>query len=452
VSLGVRLPLVAIGAYLPQTGFTRVLLSVLSRLAATCDYDIHYVGLGYKGPPFEPFEQRDTGGGRVVIYPCNLQGGDVFGAWQGAALAHAVGARAVLLLNDLWILKNYIAPFAPLRQQVKVLAYAPLDGRLPDPSWIAPLVSVDRFIVYTRFAQQEVRAACATLAARGTTPTFADVDVIPHGVDTTVFHPFDRRAAREALFPDRPDLWEAFLILNANRPVPRKRIDLTIEGFAAFARHAPAHVKLYLHHAILNIAERDQILAWARQSHVVDRLILPPVSEDTTPTSDAHLNLIYNACDIGLNTAMGEGWGLVSLEHAATGAPQVVPRHSACAEIWEGGAALLEVEARYVPSFSPLEMATVAPPEVGRALERLYTDEAYRRMMSKAAYQTATRASYTWDAIARQWASVIQETIETTARETAPGEAAPGETAARETGDQHTATPERQSAPHRARG
>lgn len=402
-----RVPLVVIGAYLPQTGFTRVLLSVLSRLAATADYDIHYVGLGYKGPLFEPV-------GRMMIYPCNLQGGDVFGAFQGAALAHTLGARAVLLLNDLWILKNYITPFAPLRDRVKLLAYAPLDGRLPDPSWIAPLVSVDRFIVYTDFARQEVRAACAMLATRGVLPAFADVDVIPHGVDTTIFHQLDRRAARQQLFPDRPELWDAFLILNANRPVPRKRIDLTIEGFAAFARQAPAQVKLYLHHAILNTAERDQILAWARQCDVVDRLILPPVSDETTPTSDAQLNLIYNACDVGVNTAMGEGWGLVSLEHAATGAAQVVPRHSACAEIWEGGAVFVDVDERYVPSFSPLEMATVAPAEVGRALERLYADEAYRRMLSQAAYQTAMRSCYTWDAVAGQWASVLHETIRAT--------------------------------------
>ena len=395
-----RVPLVVVGAYLPQTGFTRVLLSVLSRLAATREYDIHYVGLSYKGPPI----QHE----RMLIYPCNLQGGDVFGAWQGAALAQSVGARAVLLLNDLWILKNYIPAFASLRDRLKLMAYAPLDGRLPDPSWIAPLISVDRFVVYTKFGQREVEAACATLS-----PTFKKVDIIPHGVDTTVFHPVERRSAREQLFPDRPELWDAFLVLNANRPVPRKRIDLTIEGFASFARQAPSHVKLYLHHAILTTVERDQILAWARQHDVIDRLLL---SEDPTPTSDERLNLIYNACEVGLNTAMGEGWGLVSLEHAATGAAQVVPRHSACEEIWEAGGVLVDVDARYVPSFSPLEMATVAPAAVGRALERLFADEPYRRMMSTAAYDTATRSSYTWDAIASQWAQVIRETIDAAPR------------------------------------
>jgi hypothetical protein len=49
---------------------------------------------------------------------------------------------------------------------------------------------------------------------------------------------------------------------------------------------------------------------------------------DTTPPStyynDDTINQLYNACDIGINTANGEGFGLCQLEHLATGAPQVV--------------------------------------------------------------------------------------------------------------------------------
>ena len=62
------------------------------------------------------------------------------------------------------------------------------------------------------------------------------VNVIPHGVDTQVFFPLNRQHARQALFPDRPELQDAFIVLNANRNVLRKRVDLTIEGFASFAQ------------------------------------------------------------------------------------------------------------------------------------------------------------------------------------------------------------------------
>src|ERR1700753_1257732 len=79
----------------------------------------------------------------------------------------------------------------------------------------------------------------------------SDIAIIGHGVDTQAFHPLPggRRAARERLFPGQSDLHDAFIVLNANRNQPRKRIDLTLEAFATFAQGKPANVKLYLHMA-----------------------------------------------------------------------------------------------------------------------------------------------------------------------------------------------------------
>jgi len=34
---------------------------------------------------------------------------------------------------------------------------------------------------------------------------------------------------------------------------------------------------------------------------------------------DNELNIVYNACDIGINTSVREGWGLVSFEHGGYG-------------------------------------------------------------------------------------------------------------------------------------
>ena len=83
---------------------------------------------------------------------------------------------------------------------------------------------------------------------------------------------------------------------------------------------------------------------------------------------------------------MGEGWGLVSVEHGATGAAQIVPRHSACEEIWEGAALMLDPIHRGVPEeFSPLELATVSAEQVAEALEMLYRDVELRRKLSMAA-------------------------------------------------------------------
>lgn len=397
-----RVPLIAVGAWMPGSGFTRVLTSILSRLTDT--YAIHYIGMGYKGPI-----RRVDG---ITLHPCNLRGGDVFGAFQAEEMIEALDARLVLLLNDLWMLRTYMRVLPPYRDRVKVVAYLPLDGALPDDALVAPLTAIDRFVAYTRFGQAEIGGALARLRAQGVGIRSTEVAVIPHGVDTATFHPLaptierqiaagGRRDVRRRLVPDEPDWHDAFIVLNANRPMERKRIDLTIEGFARFAQGKPPNVKLWLHHAIMNADERAALVALASRCGIADRLRLSPLG--APPLSDGELNALYNACDVGLNTAMGEGWGLVSFEHAATGAAQIVPRHSACAELWDGAAELVETEAIGVPRCSLLAMRTVSPAGVAAALERLYADREYRCRMSLAAWRNATRPAYRWEPIAAQW-------------------------------------------------
>lgn len=399
--------LVAIGAWLPQSGFTRVLASVLSRLASR--YDIHYIGMSYQGPPI----QVDG----FTVHPCNLRGGDVFGAYQGQEFVRERRATAVLLLNDLWMLKNYMNALRPVREEfgTGVVAYCPLDGRLSDPSLMAPFEPVDRFVAYTAFGARELSGAVAQLTAAGARFGFDRIDVIPHGIDVEAFRPLGgRREARRQLFAGRADareLEEAFIVLNANRPVERKRIDLTIDGFARFARGKSGNVRLYLHHAILLPGERERIDGWIDAAGIRDRVITSAEARPGAITSDERLNLIYNACDVGLTTTMGEGWGLVSLEHGATGAAQIVPRHSACEEIWEGSALMLDPIHRGVPAtLSPLELATVSAEQVAEALETLYRDVELRRTLSMAAFDAARRPAYSWDRIADQFDAVLRGT------------------------------------------
>ena len=408
-------PLIAVGAHLPGSGFTRVLWSVLGGLAGR--YDVHYIGIGYKGPRLEQ--------AGVTLHPSNLQGGDAFGAYQCAEMIQSLEAPLVLLLNDIWMLQNYPYPLDPLRDRVRTVAYVPIDGTLPDDSLLEPISTIDRFVAYTEFGREQIGRALASVAARGlpvpgSGATSSTVSVVPHGVDTVTFRPLagtveaqlgpgGRLEARRRLWPDQPDWHNAFIVLNANRPMPRKRIDLTLEGFAAFARDKPPAVKLWLHHAIMKPEEHAAIVAQVERLGIAERVRLSPLG--APPLSDADLNLAYNAADVGLNTAMGEGWGLVSFEHAATGAAQVVPRHSACAALWDGAGELVETHDVGVPDCTLLAMRAVIPQGVAAALERLYADPAYRRQQSLAAYQNATRPEYRWDRIAEQWCAVLDDVL-----------------------------------------
>ena len=408
---GRRVPLVVVGVWRPGSGFTRVLLSVLSRLADA--YEVHLVGIGYKGEP------RELAG--LTLQPCNREGGDLFGAIRTAELVEALAAPLVLVLNDLWILPVYTRALPRRPGRAALVAYIPLDGRLPNDALLASLTDVDRFVAYTEFGRREIAGSLARLVEQGASFATTDVDVVPHGVDVETFFPLagsveaqldgGRRAARRRLFPDEPDWHDAFVVLNANRPSGRKRVDLTLQGFARFARDKPPAVKLWLHHAIMDPDERAAIVAEAARVGIADRLRLTELG--APPLADEGLNLVYNACDAGLNTAMGEGWGLVSFEHAATGAAQVVPRHSACAELWEGAAELLETREVGVPAGAMLAMREVSAVDVAAALERLYADRAYLRARSYAAYRNATRVELSWDAVSDRWRRLLAEVLET---------------------------------------
>src|SRR5262249_41913093 len=134
------------------------------------------------------------------------------------------------------------------------------------------------------------------------------IAVVPHGVDTERFAPLDRQLARaEAcrLLGKRIEPG-AFIVLNVSKNEPRKRLDLTIEGFARFARDKPPDVYLWLHTEPRTPGQN--IYAAAAGAGIETRLLVTTSGSGNAALSDAQLNDIYNACDVGLNTAVGEAW------------------------------------------------------------------------------------------------------------------------------------------------
>ena len=89
---------------------------------------------------------------------------------------------------------------------------------------------------------------------------------------------------------------------------------------------------------------------------------------------DEMLNKIYNAVDVGINTADGEGWGLVSFEHAACARPQIVPNHTACADIWEGAGLLTDIATWVRDKDLGVERGLVSVDHLSEQLTQLYAD------------------------------------------------------------------------------
>ena len=395
------LKIIAIGYNTYGTGLTRVMHAIMRRLAD--HHEIHYLGIGYSGEIV-----HDRG---LTIYPTNPKGGDVFAAFQAIRMIEEIHPSLIVILHDIWMFEYYLRLFKPYRNQLKIISYIPLDGKIINEDDAAALEECDCIVGYTHFVKNEFDQAFSRLVQkRG--GNFPKVEIIPHGVDRDRFHPSAellkaqfaseaRANAKRKLFGDFGDLDRSTIVLNASRPDKRKRIDLTIAGFARFAADKPENVRLCLHHGIRDETVEHQMTTLLHRYGVADRAFLNPLPGGVV--NDEQLNLLYNACDIGINTSMGEGWGLVSLEHAATGAVQMVPDHSACKEIWSGSGELIPVVRNYIPEFTVLQMGEVSVDGVAEALDRLYTDRKRQQELAAAGYALTQMEGYSWDSVARQF-------------------------------------------------
>lgn len=159
---------------------------------------------------------------------------------------------------------------------------------------------------------------------------FPDVRVLEHAVDTTTFSalPDD---ARTALRKNLGIPVNGVVFLNANRNSQRKRLDLTLAGFARVLKTNPnAYLVLATNLNPQGGAYYDVPAIFQREAALqgLDQLMLSHlILIDTSPPNvigDEGINQLYNVADIGINTSDGEGFGLCQLEHMLTGAPQVV--------------------------------------------------------------------------------------------------------------------------------
>ena len=391
--------LLVIGFYAPGTGLSRVMEEVLT--AVRHDHEIDWLGIGYTGSLLEDKGYR--------IHPTNPEGGDIFAAFQAKSALEKNAYQALLILADIWQFQHYANVLQSVKDATRFIAYIPLDGNITDPMLSKPLLGFDDIIVYTSWAQDQLQHAFKQLNERS-----AKVNVIAHGVETATFFPlqnlvesnFDpvlRARIKSELFPDLNHPESSFIVLNPSRPGARKHVELTIEAFAIFSQDKPDNVKLCLHHAIRDEQSDASVKDAITRYGMEERIIWNPFGHDSGPVTDDELNQLYQACDVGLNTSSGEGWGLVSFEHGATGAAQIVPNHSACRCLWANAAELIDTHPAAIPDYSPLALSAPRLDAIVNALEKLYKDKTHYQARSKQAYALSTKPDYLWSSIRQQW-------------------------------------------------
>ena len=375
-----------------NTGFGRVTHSVLEHL--TKEHEVCVLGINYTGDPHEhPYK----------IYPACAGGSqDRFGVSRIPEILHKERPDVVICLNDIWIVNQFWERCQFLKDDLKFkfIAYFPVDSERYYPDMLQNMPFWDLAITFT------INCAHRILSHKINIPRLG---VLPHGVDSDRFYPTSKEEARQELgLP-----LDKFIVFNGNRNQPRKRIDLTIQAFAEFAVDKP-DTMLYLHMGakdlgwdVMPLFHREMTKRGLDDKH---RLILtsPNMNYMDAPP-DSLLNTIYNACDVGLNTADGEGWGLVSFENASCRKPQVVPNHTACKDIWEGAAQLADIATWVVDKDLGVERGLVDVSHTAQLLTELYEDKSIYAEVADACYAVTQRPEYRWESVAMGFSKAISD-------------------------------------------
>jgi D-inositol-3-phosphate glycosyltransferase len=219
---------------------------------------------------------------------------------------------------------------------------------------------------------------------------------VPPGVDTAIFTPRDRVAAR-----DRLHLKDLRLALYVGRLQPHKGPDVAVRTLAeAVARDPEAARDLVL--AIVggpsgstHGAEVARLLELAGALGVSERVMLFP------PQPQPLLADFYAAADVVLVPSRSESFGLVALEAQAVGTPVVAAAVGGLRYVVEDGRTGFLVEGH-----DPGDHAV-------RLLQVLRDPSLASRLGSQAARQALR---FTWDATTAELAAVYDELLSATHR------------------------------------
>lgn len=404
-----------LGDAVVSSGFARATHKVCDYLHAQ-GHEIHVLGINYWG---------DTHPYPYPIYPCYnpLQAcTDLFGVHRLPMLIAQLQPDAVVILQDPWNIPAYFEQIDRCQEEtIRISRERGIDPPvIPSPpiiGWLAvdsknhngkPLNRLSHIVTWTQFGEDEL------IAGGYQGPT----SIVPLGVDTTLYRPLNQLESRRQIFSSLPHLHEnAFIVGVVGRNQPRKRLDLTLEYFAAWVRtYGIEDGYLYLHVAPTGDRGVD-IPSLVRYYGLQNRVIInsPDIGFGEPETL---MPLIYSTMDVYLTTTQGEGFGLPCLEAMACGTPCIVPNWSGLGDQgWTGDAAIkIPCTSTAITALNHGLACTIGgiPDKQGviEALQRCYEVTAYGYGRNETVSNGLDLARIlTWDSVGKGMLDVIESVV-----------------------------------------
>lgn len=361
------------------TGFGNVVKNLFAE--ASKIFDVYVLGINDYG-----LRKYDTS--KWFIYTVDQR--DPYGYDKLRMVLQDCQPDVMFLLQDIFNIQIFLDRMkheGKLIQLPPTMIYFPIDGAPVNPTWRGVFEDprVSKIATYSEWAKEQVLERFPQIHPD-------QVDVLFHGIDTTVFKPADRSAIRafrtklnwDYKHPVHDTMQKRFVMCMVNRYQPRKMVALGIRAAGLVAKgykvckcgnYYPItkarcdlnmcgpediveikppnpQVAIYLH---MNIYEP---IMGPPPAHLLPTLILNCGFEDSDvgrnlfllgnrnhlsdPLPEEEMALIYSASDINLSSAVGEGFGLSLAEAAACGTKSIAPKNSAIPEVLKNTGTLVE--------------------------------------------------------------------------------------------------------------
>lgn len=366
------------------SGFGRASHHILQRCYQ--DFDkVTVLGINYRGFPHKyPYE----------IYPA-MAGGDQLGFGLLGNMLNVAKPTVIVIQSNPWNFPRYRALLTKAGcTKVPVVAICAVEGKNCVGTDMGQMQHV---IFWNRFSQRE--AILGSMMVPST--------VIPLGVDLETFTDGDREEARAAIgLPHVPR--GAFMVTVVNRNQHRKRIDLSLIYFAEWIKSnkiQDAYLYLHVVQGSGNQINCDQL---ADYLGITSRVIWNQPKDVFNGSSERAVVLAHQACNVGLSTALGEGWGLNTMEGMACRRAQIGGDYSGFQDWAKDAMILVPCPSEGVmPDVNgmiggiPDKDATIA------ALDSLYRDKALCNEWAARGLARVSQPQYRWETIAIRFSEEI---------------------------------------------
>lgn len=379
------------------TGYSKVSYGILQELSKESAW-LDVTHFGFQRIPKPPAEYRPLPSTITQIDAGALERGQQSQmGFAFTALPDVIRQKkphVVLIYNDLAVVNQYLAAIkaSGIPRTFKLWVYVDQVYTMQNKQYLEMLNrDVDRIFTFSAGWKKCLKDQEIT----------RPIDVIHHGFNKSQFFSIPKELARQQIMIPK----DVFLFLNLNRNQPRKRYDILIMAFVELVVKYPTK-PLYLlcvcdkgdagGWQLLDIFGRELRLRGAPIQQFGDRLI---ITSQSMSFKDEDINMFYNAADVGITTADGEGWGLCQFEQMGVGVPQVVPDILGFQEFCRPeNSVMVKPKVRYyLPGSScPVggEAFACDPHDVCLAMEEYVLDSKKREAHGKAAKEVVQ--DYTW--------------------------------------------------------